>query len=52
MAAARDKLRLDRDRRAMVAEERVMTFRVMDRNNITEQDMAVGVKEGLGFKDF
>ena len=52
VAAARDKLRLDRDRRAMVAEERVMTFRVMDRNNMTEQDMAVGVKEGLGFKDF
>ena len=50
--AARDKLRLDRDRRAMVAQERVMTFRVMDRNNMTDQDMAVGVKEGQGFKDF
>ena len=50
--AAGDRLRLDKERRAMLAEDRVMTFKIMDRNNMTEQDNAVGVKEGSGFKNF
>ncbi|SFA70948.1 hypothetical protein [Selenomonas ruminantium] len=50
--AAGDRLRLDKERRAMLAEDRVMTFKIMDRNNMTEQDSAVGVKEGSGFKNF
>ena len=50
--SARDRLKLDEDRRAMVAEERVMTLRLRDRNNMTEQDRAVGVREGSGFRDF
>ena len=49
---ARDKLRLDKDRRAMVAEEKVMTFRIRDRNNMTEQDRGVELPEGKGFRDF
>ena len=49
---AREKLKLDEERRAMTATERVMAFRVRDRNNMTEQDRAVGVKEGSGFRDF
>lgn len=50
--SAGDRLRLDKERRAMLAEDRVMTFKIMDRNNMTEQDKFVGVKEGTGFKDF
>ena len=50
--SAGDRLRLDRERRAMLAEDRVMTLKIMDRNNMTEQDRDVGVKEGAGFKDF
>lgn len=50
--SAGDRLRLDKERRAMLAEDRVMTFKIMDRNNMTEQDKSVGVKEGTGFKDF
>ena len=50
--AAGDQLRLDKERRAMLAEDRVMTFKIMDRNNMTEQDNAVGIKEGGGFRDF
>ena len=36
----------------MLAEDRVMTLKIMERDNMTEQDRAVGVKEGTGFKDF
>jgi hypothetical protein len=50
--SARERLKLDEDRRAMAAEERVMTLRLRDRNNMTEQDRAVGVREGRGFRDF
>jgi len=50
--AAGDQLRLDKERRAMLAEDWVMTFKIMDRNNMTEQDNAVGVKESSGFKNF
>ena len=52
MQGERDKLRLDKDRRAMVAEEKVMTFRIRDRNNMTEQDRGVELPEGKGFRDF
>ena len=50
--SAGDRLRLDKERRAMLAEDRVMTLKIMERDNMTEQDRAVGVKEGTGFKDF
>jgi len=50
--SARERLKLDENRRAMAAEERVMTLRLRDRNNMTEQDRAVGVREGSGFRDF
>ena len=36
----------------MLPEDRVMTLKIVDRNNMTAQDRAVGVKEGAGFKDF
>lgn len=49
---SQEKLRLDKDRRAMTAEEKVMTFKIRDRDNMTEQDRAVPVKEGKGFRDF
>ena len=52
LQAAGDRVRLDKERRAMLAEDRVMTFKIMDRNNMTEQDKSVGVKDGAGFKDF
>ena len=50
--SAADRLRLDKERRAMLAEDRVMTLKIMDRTSMTEQDRGVGVKEGAGFKDF
>ena len=50
--SAGDRLRLDKERRAILAEDRVMTLKIMERDNMTEQDRAVGVKEGAGFKDF
>jgi hypothetical protein len=50
--SAGDRLRLDKERRAMLAEDRVMTLKIMERDNMTEQDRAVGVKEEDGFKDF
>ena len=50
--AAGDRLRLDKERRAMLAEDKVMTFKIMDRNNMTEQDRGVGIIDGCGFKDF
>ena len=45
--SAGDRLRLDKERRAMLAEDRVMTLKIMERDNMTEQDRAVGVKEGF-----
>ena len=36
----------------LLAEDRVMTLKIMERDNMTEQDRVVGVKEGAGFKDF
>lgn len=36
----------------LLAKDRVMTLKIMERDNMTEQDRAVGVKEGAGFKDF
>ena len=50
--SARERLKLDEDRRAMAAEERVMTLKVRDRNNMTEQDRTVPMKEGQGFRNF
>lgn len=50
--SARERSKLDEDRRAMVAEERVMTLKVRDRNNMTEQDRTVPMKEGQGFRNF